>query len=430
MSDEQEQSELGKKLRLTRKVVESALPESKLYYISDTEVSGFKLIVRPSGGKTYVFDYRMGKGRNHKPQRITIGATDKFAPEQAREKAKNCLAQVINGEDPREDERRQSNKHLLSEVWQKFLDEHVAIKNRHSTYLSTVQRGKRILEFFKGKYVEDVTPQHMHDFMLGLKEYKTHANRCRSNLSKMFNLCERPWEYRPVSSNPCRGLFKYSEKRRERFLDDEELRRYMGVLNKTINEARSHPIEELPLRLMFKARAACYYKLMLLTGARGCEWRKAKLQEIDIPRLQIRPESTKNDEPAISFPPVCVEILEFLFSLPRPEGNPYLFPGKYKENMGTPRESWKMFKEEAKLEGFNPHDLRHSWAALALASGLSLADVGQQLNHKSYQTTKRYEHLADKVKQKNVAVVSDAIQNISSGEAEIIDIRTRQKPAS
>jgi integrase len=424
MSDHDQEEDLGKKLKLTRRVIESTEAQSKLYYIRDTDIVGFMLIVRPTGVKTYVFDYRLGKGRGSKKQRITIGTTDKLAPEQAREKAKGFLAQVIRGENPREDERKQSNKHLLSEVWQQFLDEHVAIKNRHSTYLSTLQRGKRILEHFKGQYVEDITPQHMHDFMLSLKEYKTHANRCRSNLSKMFNLCERPWAYRSLNSNPCKGLMKYPEKRRERFLDDAELRRYMGVLNKAISDARSHTIEEMPLRMMFKARAACYYKLMLLTGARGAEWRKAKLLEIDMMRRQLRPESTKNDEPAISFPPACVEILEFLFSLPRPEGNPYLFPGKYKENMGTPRESWKMFKTEAKLEGFNPHDLRHSWAAFALASGLSLADVGQQLNHKSYQTTKRYEHLADKVKQKNVESVSDAIQNISSGEAEIIDIRT------
>ena len=421
---EQEQDDYSKKVRLTRKVVESAMPQEKQYYIRDVEVSGFMLIVRPTGMKTYIYDYRPGKGRGVQKQRVTIGAANKYSPEQAREKAKGYLAQVIQGADPREDERKLSNKHLLSDVWQQFLDEHVAIKNRHSTYLSTIQRGTRILRYFKGKFVEDITPQHMHDFMLNMKECKTHANRCRSNLSKMFNLCERPWAYRPSNSNPCKGLFKYSEKRRERFLDDAELRRLMGVLNATIAEAQSYTIEEMPLRTMFKARAACFYKLMLLTGARGAEWRKVKLQEIDIPRLQIRPEETKTDEPAVSFPPSCIEILEFLFSLPRPEENPYLFPGKYKENMETPRMQWTMFKADAKLEGFNPHDMRHSWAAFALASGLSLADVGQQLNHKSYQTTKRYEHLADKVRQQNVAVVSDAIQNISSGEAEIIDIRS------
>lgn len=430
MSEEQEQDELGQKLRLTKKAVEGATPASKLYYISDTEVSGFKLIVRPTGTKTYVYDYRVGKGRGGKKQRVTIGAAEKLTSEQARDKAKGYLSQVIRGEDPREEERQQSNKHLLSEVWEQFISEHVTIRNKPSTLASTKQRGRVIKKYFKKDYVEDITPQDMHTFMLSFKHAPIQANRCRSNLSKMFNLCERPWEYRPVNSNPCQGLFKYPEKRRERFLDDAELRRFMTVFDKVINEAKSCEEGQLPLRLLFKARAACYYQLMLFTGARGVEWRTAKLTDIDIPRMQLRPESTKNDEPAINFPPECIPILEWLFYLPRREGNLYLFPGKYKDVMATPRESWKMFKKDAVILGFNPHDLRHSWAAFGLANGLSLADVGQQLNHKSYQTTKRYEHLADKVKQKNVASVGVAIKNISTGEAEIIDIRTRQKPAS
>jgi integrase len=430
MSDEQEQDEFGQKLRLTKKVVEGATPESKLYYISDTEVSGFKLIVRPSGTKTYVYDYRPGKGRGVGKQRYTIGAAEKFTAEQAREKAKNCLAKVIKGEDPREEERQQAKKHLVSEVWDQFIEEHVKIRNKPSTVLSTTHRGRVVKKYFKKDYVEDITPQDMHTFMLSFKHAPIQANRCRSNLSKMFNLCERPWEYRPINSNPCRGLFKYPEKRRERFLDDEELRRLVIVFESVVNNAKSYEEGKLPLRLMFKARAACYYQLMLYTGARGVEWRTAKLAEIDMARMQLRPESTKNDEPAINFPPECIPILEWLFYLPRREGNLYLFPGKYKEVMSTPRETWKMFKKDAVLLGFNPHDLRHSWAAFGLANGLSLADVGQQLNHKSYQTTKRYEHLADKVKKQNVASVGSAIKNISTGQAEIIDIRARQKPAS
>jgi Flp pilus assembly secretin CpaC len=60
---------------------------------------------------------------------------------------------------------------------------------------------------------------------------------------------------------------------------------------------------------------------------------------------------------------------------------------------------------------------------------LSLADVGQQLNHKTYQTTKRYKHLANEVKQRNVAKVGEAIQSMSIGTAKIVDIRDAKKNA-
>lgn len=93
-----------------------------------------------------------------------------------------------------------------------------------------------------------------------------------------------------------------------------------------------------------------------------------------------------------------------------------------------PKAVWDDVRTKAGLENFRLHDLRHSWAAFALASGLSLADVGQQLNHKTYQTTKRYEHLADTVKRQNVATVGSAISSIGAGKAKVVDIRSHKKP--
>ncbi|MFH7191250.1 tyrosine-type recombinase/integrase, partial [Klebsiella pneumoniae] len=40
------------------------------------------------------------------------------------------------------------------------------------------------------------------------------------------------------------------------------------------------------------------------------------------------------------------------------------------------------------------HDLRHTFASVAAASGMSLLVIGKILGHSSEQTTKRYAHLA------------------------------------
>jgi site-specific recombinase XerD len=41
------------------------------------------------------------------------------------------------------------------------------------------------------------------------------------------------------------------------------------------------------------------------------------------------------------------------------------------------------------------HDLRHSFASIAVASGMSLPMIGKLLGHSQPQTTARYAHLAD-----------------------------------
>lgn len=427
----------SKKVKLSRKVIESITPKDKVYYVTDTDVTGLRVLVRPTGTLTYVFDYRMGKGRAYKPQRVTIGSTQKFTPEQAREKAKALMAQVIGGIDPASDERQRKDKHTFAEIWERYIEEHVKIKNKPRTLASVQYRGERVIvPYFKNIFVEDITAKDIHQFMLSRKDIgPTDANRSRASLSKIFSLCERPWEIRPLNSNPCRGVFKFKEQRRERYLSDDELKRLMKVLDTMISENMANCEDKTRERSLHRVRAACYFKLMIFTGARGAEWREAKIAEVDLERMILRPESTKNDEPAISLPPEAIQIVEFLLSLPRPEDNPYLFPGKYglpdryRENMGTPSLIWKEVLKQAKIKDIKPHDLRHSWAAFALASGLSLADVGQQLNHKTYQTTKRYEHLANEVKQRNVAKVSEAIQSMSSGSAKIVDIRDAKNNA-
>ena len=46
------------------------------------------------------------------------------------------------------------------------------------------------------------------------------------------------------------------------------------------------------------------------------------------------------------------------------------------------------------------HDLRHSFASVAVASGKGLPIIGKMLGHTQVQTTARYAHLAaDPVKQ-------------------------------
>jgi integrase len=63
---------------------------------------------------------------------------------------------------------------------------------------------------------------------------------------------------------------------------------------------------------------------------------------------------------------------------------------------------WRAIRSRAGLDDARLHDLRHSFASVAAASGLSLPMIGTLLGHTQAATTHRYAHLAaDPVRQAN-----------------------------
>src|SRR5205085_8017642 len=81
------------------------------------------------------------------------------------------------------------------------------------------------------------------------------ANRTLEVVSKMFNLAEE-WGFRPEGTNPRKGIRKYPERKRERFLSTAELRRLGEVLS-----AMDMERVELP-------SAIAAVRLLVLTGCR------------------------------------------------------------------------------------------------------------------------------------------------------------------
>ncbi len=66
---------------------------------------------------------------------------------------------------------------------------------------------------------------------------------------------------------------------------------------------------------------------------------------------------------------------------------------------------WARVREAAGLADVRLHDLRHSFASVGAAGGLSLPIIGALLGHKHATTTARYAHLsADPLRAANDAV--------------------------
>ncbi len=72
-----------------------------------------------------------------------------------------------------------------------------------------------------------------------------------------------------------------------------------------------------------------------------------------------------------------------------------MFPGKKTGTWFTGiQKPWQRIRAKAGLEDIRIHDLRHSFASMAVANGESLYLVGSVLGHRQAATTQRYAHVA------------------------------------
>ena len=79
---------------------------------------------------------------------------------------------------------------------------------------------------------------------------------------------------------------------------------------------------------------------------------------------------------------------------PQP-GNPHVIvgtlPGKPLSDL---QPFWQRVRARAGLKDVRIHDLRHTFASVAVAAGQGLPMIGKLLGHSQVQTTARYAHLA------------------------------------
>jgi site-specific recombinase XerD len=82
--------------------------------------------------------------------------------------------------------------------------------------------------------------------------------------------------------------------------------------------------------------------------------------------------------------------------LPREDDSPYVLPAQRGNGhfVGI-QKVWQRIRDAAKLPDIRIHDLRHSFASIAVSGGDSLYLVGKVLGHRQARTTERYAHLKD-----------------------------------
>ena len=375
---------------ISKRAVDAKLPTDTDAYLWDDELKGFGLKVTPAGRKVYLVQYRLG-GRNGRTRRFTIGPHGKLTPDEARREAKRLLGEVSAGRDPMEtkDETRATNS--LGELLERFLTEHVDAKLKKTTAVEY----KRLARLYvrpelRHRSITDVQRKDVARLHHKLLDKPYQANRSVALLSKFFNWCEKHG-LRPDGSNPCRHVEKYNELKHERFLSEAELARLGEALALAEVERTASPW------------AIAAIRLLMLTGARLSEILTLKWDYVDIERASMRLPDSKTGAKTIY---LNAPALEVLASVPRVEGNSYVICGeKAGAHLVNLQKPWRRIRRLADLEDLRIHDLRHSFASVAVAGGMSLPLIGALLGHSQPATTARYAHLSsDPLRTANEAI--------------------------
>ena len=135
--------------------------------------------------------------------------------------------------------------------------------------------------------------------------------------------------------NPCRFVVKYRQRKRERFLTEEEFRRLGRVLGALEATGR------MPVR------AAAAIRLLMLTGCRRNEILTLRWEDVHLDVNELRLRDSKSGPRAVPLSPAAVKVLA---GLPRVAGNPWVIAGR---------------RPGARLSDFNSH-----WYRVGRAPGL------------------------------------------------------------
>ena len=267
----------------------------------------------------------------------------------------------------------------VSDLCDRFLDVHVAVHVKPSTakdYSSTIRRMIRpALGTFK---VTEVLRKDIANLHYRHRDTPIQANRMLSVLSKMFNLAEL-WGLRPDGTNPCRHVPKYKENKLERYLTTDEIQHLGHILRRCEEDGSETP------------HVIAAFRLLLLTGCRLGEIQTAKWEYVTERGLEL-PDSKVGKRCV----PLAAAARAVLDALPRTVGHPYIIEGKLPNSHITEMQRpWRRIRGLAGFDDVRIHDLRHTFASIAVSGGMPIQMVGRLLGHTQLQTTLRYAHLAD-----------------------------------
>lgn len=357
-------------LNFNKRAIEAlpAATESRDEY-HDIKTPGLLLRVTIAGTKTFSFRRKL----NGRAVRVTLDKFPSMTVEQARKKAIEINADISKGNNPTDLKKSKRNEMTFGELAGLYIERYA--KQHKKTWQEDQRMYNQHLSRWSNRKLSEIQKrdiQLLHSKIGQKTPYA--ANRVLALLQTMFNHAA-DWGYN--KPNPAKGIKKFQEKSRERFLEADELPRFF----KALSEEPNHTARD-------------YFLVSLLTGARRSNCQEMQWSQIYFERAVWNIPETKNGS-AHSIPLVeaAIEILINRKNL-SDKKNTWVFPGTGRTgHLVEPKKAWKRIMERANIKDVRIHDLRRSLGSWQASTGANLSVIGKTLNHKNVSTTAIYARL-------------------------------------
>ena len=424
-------------MKLTQRCVDDLAVVAKPTIHFDDDLKGLGVRMMPPssrsahGVRTWIVEYRpRDGGRTASKRRLNLGSTSVLDAKQARSMAKDLLAEVRGGADPAATRRENRQSATVADLAETYKKE------------AGVGRKARTKELYEGYWrlwilpelgtlkARDVTRSDVARLhrKVGAK-HPTTANRVVILLAHFYGWAGRIGGV-PEGCNPAKGVERYRESSRERYLTTDEFEHLGAALTEaeTVgiawnpDTARSkHAPHPENRRTRITPHAAAAIRLLALTGARLREVLNLRWSEVDLERgLLLLPDSKSGRKTIyLGNAPLTIiaeldKVGEFVIAgqLPLKPARAAKRKSKEQEPIG-PRSDlkrpWTLVSRRAGLDGVRLHDLRHSYASFGAAGGLGLPVIGALLGHKDPSTTQKYAHLGSDPLRRGSEAISSTI---------------------
>lgn len=394
--------------KIQKRTVDAAAADpARRYYVWDTEIKGFGLLVLPSGVKSYIFRYRTAEGVE---RRATIGKHGSVTPDEARDKADEMRRAVGQGRDPLGEKKARREAATVGDVLDAYLESEAFKTKAVSTRKTDKGRINRHLRLLLGRnHVDTLRPGDIERAFSAIRDGKT---AIREKMGKRALSVVRGgegaarksvrllrsifvWAIREgmVKSNPADGVQTGTDGSRDTILDDAEA---YGRLFKTLD------IMEAEKRI--RATAADAIRVIALTGARrgeiiGLQWLHVDLRAglLTLPPSNHKTGRKTGKPRVIGLPAAAQAIIAR-----QAEGEPsdFVFPPSSGKGPISLSKTWVKVRIEAELpDGIGMHGLRHSLASHMAMSGSQASEIMTAMGHRNMATSQKYIHWAQSARQ-------------------------------
>ena len=352
-------------LLLTEGRIKALRPRTTTRDVRDANLKGFGVRVYPTGRKCF-FVHTQYQG-----QRIwkIIGDASRINLLEARQRAQAVLAACRNGAPLSPDET------LFEAVAEEVFRRYGRTWKPGTLKVNRNYLRNQLLPWFRGRQIAEITSGDVQQWFVSLHATPVAADRSMPVLSVIMARAE-DYGFRPEGSNPCKGIRRYRRRGRERFCSVEEVRRLGRVLQCHESCWPTH---------------VAIIRLLLLTGCRSQEIISLRWTDYREGHLHLSDSKTGPRMVWLSSP--ARQILDG-----RPSHSPWLFASSSTDSHiggSAVTKFWFRIRSEADLEDVRLHDLRHTYASLAVMQGENILTVGRLLGHNDPVTTLKYTHHAD-----------------------------------